>query len=158
MGIIGDHLRLDAATISDTVNTASRIECLTKHYCVNIMISEDCWRQSQSIDHPDQTSYTFRYLGMVQVKGKREPMGIYECINGDDPEIMEKKIQTIADFNAAVQYFTAGNFTFAITAIDQVLKNNPQDKTALFIRKKAIDYHTKGTPENWNGVELMTEK
>ena len=40
MGITGDKDRLDASTISNTVNTASRIESLTKHYKANIILSE----------------------------------------------------------------------------------------------------------------------
>ncbi|MGZ3940531.1 MAG: adenylate/guanylate cyclase domain-containing protein, partial [Flavisolibacter sp.] len=37
MGITGDNHRMDAATISDTVNTASRLESLTKHYSADIL-------------------------------------------------------------------------------------------------------------------------
>ena len=40
MGITGDDHRLDAAIISDTVNTASRVESLSKHYYSNILLSE----------------------------------------------------------------------------------------------------------------------
>ena len=41
MGITGDENRMDAATISDVVNSASRIESLTKHYGANILLSEE---------------------------------------------------------------------------------------------------------------------
>ena len=41
MGIIGDKNRMDAATIADTVNMASRVESLTKHYGTSILVSAD---------------------------------------------------------------------------------------------------------------------
>ena len=41
MGITGDEQRLDAATISDTVNTAARIESLTKHYEASLLLSQE---------------------------------------------------------------------------------------------------------------------
>ena len=40
MGITGDHERMDATTIADTVNTASRLESLTKYYKGNLLLSE----------------------------------------------------------------------------------------------------------------------
>ncbi len=39
MGIIGDKKRSDPATIADSVNTASRLEGMTKHYGVKILLS-----------------------------------------------------------------------------------------------------------------------
>ena len=48
MGIIGDHQRMDAATISDTVNNASRIENLTKYYGASILLSEDSVAQCRT--------------------------------------------------------------------------------------------------------------
>ena len=41
MGIIGDSLRMEAGVVSDTVNTAARMEGLTKHFGVNILVSEN---------------------------------------------------------------------------------------------------------------------
>ena len=77
MGIIGDHKRMDAATISDTVNTASRIESLTKYYSAPILFTEDSLGQMGEIE----TAY-IRYLGKVVVKGKKNPIGIYEHLRG----------------------------------------------------------------------------
>jgi class 3 adenylate cyclase len=40
MGIAGDIKRLDAAIISDTVNTTARVEGLSKHYGTSIFINK----------------------------------------------------------------------------------------------------------------------
>ena len=67
MGIIGDEQRMDAATISDTVNSASRIESLSKYYGTSILLSEVSLKK---IDNREE--FHFRYLGKVQVKGKQK--------------------------------------------------------------------------------------
>ncbi len=74
MGIIGDEDRMDAATISDTVNTAARIESLTKEYGVPILIS------GAGIKHlVDPGNFDFKYVDEVKVKGKSKLIKIYEC-------------------------------------------------------------------------------
>ncbi|MFZ1264474.1 MAG: adenylate/guanylate cyclase domain-containing protein, partial [Chitinophagaceae bacterium] len=71
MGITGDEHRLDAATISDTVNTAARIESLTKYYRSPLLISGETLEQ---ISSPDK--YDLRHLGKVQLKGKYNLLSI----------------------------------------------------------------------------------
>jgi class 3 adenylate cyclase len=74
MGITGDHERLEATTISDTVNTAARIEGLTKLYRTPILFSKE------TLDHIRNASdFSISYLGEVQVKGKQAPVSIYAC-------------------------------------------------------------------------------
>src|SRR5690606_33887573 len=85
MGITGDKNRLDATTISDTVNTASRIESLTKYYKADILLSD---ATLQLID--DSSKFHLRYLGLVQVKGKQLHFGIHECFSGNDEDLIEK--------------------------------------------------------------------
>jgi signal transduction histidine kinase len=60
MGIAGDIKRLDAAIISDTVNTTARVEGLSKHYGTSILLTKEC---KDDLTHPDE--FDFRYLGLV---------------------------------------------------------------------------------------------
>ena len=66
MGITGDKDRYGACTISDTVNTASRIESLTKHYKASILLSDATLDQIVA-----KENFLLRSLGMVQLKGKQ---------------------------------------------------------------------------------------
>jgi class 3 adenylate cyclase len=94
MGITGDNDRMDATTISDTVNTASRIENLTKYYKASIIISDTTLAQIQN-----RENYLLRPLGKVQVKGRHEPVSLHECFSGNPLPALEKKQSTLALFN-----------------------------------------------------------
>ncbi|MBK7407141.1 MAG: adenylate/guanylate cyclase domain-containing protein [Saprospirales bacterium] len=79
MGITGDHQRMEAATISDTVNTAARIEGLTKTYEASILLTQETFDQ---IENPNE--FQIQGLGKVQLKGKQAPVHIYECLITND--------------------------------------------------------------------------
>ncbi|TAE59178.1 MAG: response regulator, partial [Bacteroidetes bacterium] len=101
MGIIGDARRLEAATISDTVNTAARVETLTKYFGAGILLSENSYRLLA-----DPAAYHLRYLGPVQVKGKIQPVKVFECFDGDLPEVLALKKVTLSRFEEGVhQYY-----------------------------------------------------
>ncbi len=161
MGIIGDEQRMDAATISDTVNTASRIESLTKHFKVNILLSEQSLQQIQhrSVDAlPTSAGFHFRFLGEVQLKGKKEPQGIYECFSGDQPDIVKKKIETYSLFDEGLKLYFSRQFADAGAAFNKVLEIHPDDLTARFFLEKSFKYQSTGVAKDWTGVEVMTFK
>ena len=153
MGIIGDQHRMDATTIADTVNTASRIESLTKHYGVSVLLTEDSLKQLEN-----RNSFRLRHLGIVQVKGKKDPVGIYECFDGDSPEIAEQKQETIRDFEKGLEHFFSREFPEAAGAFNKVLKANALDYTARLFLNKSSTYTVEGVPDDWTGVEVMTFK
>lgn len=153
MGITGDKDRLDATTISDAVNTASRIESLTKHYKANILLSENTVLQ---IQHPE--NFHLRYLGKVQVKGRHSSIGIYECFSSDDEEQLTKKQETLALFKQGIHQYLNKSFTGAIKCFLSVTEINPEDSTAQFFLDHSMRCLQKGVPENWSGVVEMTNK
>jgi class 3 adenylate cyclase len=153
MGITGDKDRLDATIISDTVNTASRIESLTKHYKASILLSENTLRQ---IEHPE--NFHLRYLGKVQVKGRHSSIGIYECFGSDEEEQVIKKDETLALFNEGIHHYLNKSFTGAIKCFLSVTEINPQDSTAHFFLDHSMRCLQKGVPENWSGVVEMINK
>lgn len=153
MGIIGDSMRTDAAVISDTVNTASRMEGLTKHFGVNMVISGDTILK---LDQRDQ--FHLRYLGKVQAKGKNQPIDIYECFDGDPEEQVALKAASLRDFHAGMEAYFAKDMMNARKYFDLVYQANPADATAFAFLHKIHGYLLSGVPEGWTGVEVMQSK
>jgi adenylate cyclase len=152
MGITGDESRMDAATISDTVNIASRLESLTKQYRAGILLSDECLLQIE------RNKYDLRYLGLVQLKGKQEPIHIYECFSANAKEEINKKQKTLSLFNKGVEHYLNSSFITSVKAFESVTEIHPDDLTAAFFLDNAKKILQKGVPENWNGVIEMMSK
>ena len=150
MGITGDRERLDAATISDTVNTASRIESLTKYYKADILLSG---ATLQGLHDPE--AFHLRNLGRVQVKGKQEPLNLFECFSGAPDKVVRDKLQTLQPFHEGISHYLNRSFAQAITVFGNVVEANPDDYTARLFLKNAAQYISNGSPENWLGAEEL---
>jgi adenylate cyclase len=153
MGITGDRDRMDATTIADTVNTASRLEGLTKHFQVNILLSEASIKNLS-----DPQDFHLRHLGSVQLKGKFEPISIYECFYASDENEMHKKLTALPFFKQGMSDYFNKSFNEASDKFYQVLEIYPEDTTAKLFLGRANRYIDTGTPENWTGVEEMHNK
>ena len=153
MGIIGDKQRMDAATISDTVNASSRVEGLTKHFGSNILITEAVVNKLRN-----RNAFNLRYLGLVQVKGKAQVMKIYECFDGDSEHQIELKKVTLADFEKGMKLYYNKMFAEAEKYFTKVVKKNKSDKSAVLFLEKINSLQLAELPADWNGVELMKIK
>jgi len=158
MGITGDEERLDATTISDTVNTAARIESLTKHYGVNILLSGSSCEKIKAESKNRNVDFLLRYLGQVQVKGKHQATKIYECFDGDSTEICSSKKLSMKHFEAALLDFHNQQFSAAANMLKLITDKTPNDKTAQLFLDKTEKLILEGVNNNWNGVETMTKK
>ena len=153
MGITGDEFRLDAATISDTVNTAARIESLTKYYKSPLLLSDHTLQYLH-----DHTNFHFRHLGSVKLKGKHNLLSIIECINGFDELQFERKLQTLSHFNDAMNSYHDQQFENALQLFQTILAIDPDDLTAHYFLNNTKKYLREGVPKNWTGTEEMVSK
>jgi adenylate cyclase len=153
MGITGDENRMDATTISDTVNIASRLESLTKHYSVSIILSDASLKQIEQTGN-----FHLRSLGLVQLKGKREAVEIHECFNSSATHELENKLHTLVSFNEGVALFLNKSFNEANIAFKKVIEADPADHTAKFFYRNTKRIIEEGVLENGAGIVEMHEK
>jgi len=153
MGITGDEFRMDAATISDTVNTAARIESLTKYYKSPLLLSDHTLKYLNG-----QNSFHFRHLGNVRLKGKNNLLSIIECINGFEELQFERKLHTLSLFSTAMSNYHDQQFENALQLFQTILTNDPDDLTVSYFLSNTKKYLREGVPKNWTGAEEMVSK
>ncbi|KYF61932.1 hypothetical protein BE11_50150 [Sorangium cellulosum] len=153
LGTIGEAERMEVTVISDTVNQASRLEGLAIRYGVAIVVSE----QTMSALHA-RDGHGHRFLDRVQLKGKREPVSVFEVFDGDPPETIERKQKTRSLFEQALSDYQARRFVEASLGIAHVLSQNPSDKAVLVYQQRIAHLMASGVPADWAGVEILTEK
>ena len=135
--------------ISDAVNLTSRLEGLTKLYGASIIVSQ---HSLFNLNQP--TKYHFRFLDRVQVKGKQEPVSVFEIFNGDPPQMIDLKLKTSTDFEKGLLYYHNQEFAAARSHFEQVLTQNPADKAAQLYQKRTSHFMEYGVPPDWEGVEV----
>ena len=72
IGILGEEGRLNGTAIGDTINTASRIESLTKQYDTTILISQNSADRIR-----DNRNFTISKIDEIQLRGRQGSSGIY---------------------------------------------------------------------------------
>ena len=153
LGMIGEANRMQGDAFSDHVNLTARLEGLTKFYGASIIISSTVLGKIQ-----DQSLYSIRYLDRVRVKGRKQPIEIYEVMNADDPVIRDKKNQTNLEFKKGINYYLVGEMKLAEEIFSNLYSSFPEDKAVLQYLERTRDYLKHELPKDWDGVYDMKSK
>ena len=150
-GNIGSPKRMDYTVIGDGVNLAARIESACKQYGAHILISEFTYKAVKA-------TYRTRQVDYVIVKGKTEPVGVYEVLDFHDDESYPDLVEALGLFNDGYRSWNQGKWDQAIKLFQSVKKINENDLAAqLYIDR--CNHMKKNPPKGeWDGVWVMKTK
>jgi adenylate cyclase len=128
IGTVGCDDRMDTTVIGDSVNISYRLESLAPRYDADIIVSSQLLDQL-SIDSKAEIAY--RFVDFVRVKGRKEPIEVYEILNHLPKDIQLSRYKTGSMIQQGVEYRKLKDWKLAMKCFHGALMIDPEDSLVI---------------------------
>jgi len=126
------------------VSLSSTLGEANEQYGTDILISESTYR-------PCADRFWTRELDFIKVKGKNNPVAIYELVGLRSERISDQKLQVIEHYEKARKHYLNRKFALAIAGFATVLEIDSHDKAAALHMERCQHWLTNPPIGEWDG-------
>jgi adenylate cyclase len=149
-GNMGTEKIFNYTILGDSVNLSSRLEGVNKEYGTRTIISQFTRELTDDL-------FALRELDLIRVKGKTEPIAIFELADYSEA-LTDEEHKVFNLYEQGLSFYRNAQWDAAIEAFNKVLDINMNDGPGNTLLKRCYQYKKDPPPADWAGVHIMKTK